>query len=333
MRRISILAVVVLFISALWIRTGPVPADLRGLAEEQAKEKYSFSGSNIELIETKYTGLDQFMGEKSLESFAEEEHFGPREINSQNFNKEDNQVEDSQENKYEIRTHKVKSGENLWTIARKYDISINTLIGANDIKNMNDIRPGDELSILPVDGIKYNIGPGDCPQEVIEKYRVDSEKLKKYNDIKTIELLDSGDSLILPGAEPEFGYQDRLNQRFIRPVDGRISSPFGPRWGSHHDGKDYAVPQGTPVKAAGGGRVVHVSYTGGYGKTIIIEHQDGIKTLYGHLSSYRVRRGQRVNRGQIIGESGNTGRSTGPHLHFEVRVNGRPVNPANYLRD
>ncbi len=232
-----------------------------------------------------------------------------------------------------ITTHEVQPGENLWSIAGKYDINIDTLIGANDIKNMNNIMPGDELTILPVKGIKYKIGPGDSLAEIVSTYDLDRAKVMRANELSGPDDLDTGDVLILPGAEPEFGYQDRLNQMLIRPVDGRVSSPFGPRWGSHHDGIDYAVPTGTPVRAAGGGRVVHVGYSSGYGRTVIVEHQDGMRTLYAHLNSYQVSQGQRVNRGQIIARSGNTGRSTGPHLHFEVRVNGRPVNPENYLRN
>ncbi len=232
----------------------------------------------------------------------------------------------------QIETHVVRSGESLWTISSKYGINIDTLIGANDIKDMNRLMPGDELTILPVKGILYNIGPGENFTQIVRKFELDIEEVKEANDISNPDSLKAGDRIILPGAKPEFGYQDRLNQLLIRPVEGRISSPFGPRWGRHHDGKDYAVPINTPVKAAAGGTVVHVGRSGGYGNTVIIEHQRGMQTLYAHLNSYNVRQGQYVNRGQVIAYSGNTGRSTGPHLHFEVRVNGRPVNPANYLR-
>ncbi len=231
----------------------------------------------------------------------------------------------------QIETHIVQSGESLWTISSKYSINIDTLIGANDIQDMNRLMPGDELTILPVKGILYNIGPGESFTQIVRKFELDIEKVKEANDISDPDKLKAGDRIILPGAKPEFGYQDRLNQLLIRPVEGRVSSPFGPRWGRHHDGKDYAVPVGTPVKAAAGGTVVHVGRSGGYGNTVIIEHQRGMQTLYAHLNSYNVRQGQYVNRGQVIAYSGNTGRSTGPHLHFEVRVNGRPVNPVNYL--
>ncbi len=269
----------------------------------------------------------------SQADFSEELESDIREITGRGFLQAIRQSEKVQGLHKDIKVHEVRPGETLWTIARKYDINIDTLIGANDIKNMNNIMPGDELTILPVKGIKYKIGPGDRFAEIIDNYGLNPEEVKRANNISQVDKLEQGDSLILPGAEPDFGYQDRLNQMFIRPVEGRVTSPFGPRWGSHHDGIDYAASVGTPVKAAGGGRVVHVGYSGGYGRTVIIEHQEGMRTLYAHLNSYDVRVGERVNRGQTIARTGNSGRSTGPHLHFEVRVNGRPVNPENYLRN
>ncbi|MGM0413713.1 MAG: peptidoglycan DD-metalloendopeptidase family protein [Bacillota bacterium] len=232
----------------------------------------------------------------------------------------------------DVKTHVVRPGESLWTIASKYDINIDTLIGANDINDMNQIMPGDELKILPVKGIMYRIGPGDSLQELISKYNLDTDRVLQANNIINSDNISTGKNIILPGAKPEFGYQDRLSQMFIRPVGGRISSPFGPRWGRQHSGIDYAVPIGTPVKSAGSGRIVYVGWSSGYGNTVIVEHQQGMRTLYAHLNSFNVRTGQRVNREQVIARSGNTGRSTGPHVHFEVRVNGRPVNPAGYLR-
>jgi len=121
--------------------------------------------------------------------------------------------------------------------------------------------------------------------------------------------------------------------RFIRPAPGRISSPYG--WRIHpithrrqfHTGVDIAAPYGTPVKAGGDGRVIYTGLRGGYGKTVIIDHGDRVSTLYAHLSSISVSDGTPVKAGQVIGRVGSTGFSTGPHLHFEVRVNGKHVNP------
>jgi murein DD-endopeptidase MepM/ murein hydrolase activator NlpD len=112
------------------------------------------------------------------------------------------------------------------------------------------------------------------------------------------------------------------------PLEKRlVTSEFGPRHGRMHQGIDYAAPIGTPVKAAGVGRVIFVGTKGRYGKLVIIEHSDGCTTYYAHLSKIYVNHGQRVIGGTRIGTVGKTGNATGPHLHFETRVKGKPVNP------
>ena len=124
---------------------------------------------------------------------------------------------------------------------------------------------------------------------------------------------------------------------FIRPVNGRISSPFGYRVhpifkvSKLHTGLDMAAGAGTPIAASAGGRVVFAGWRGGYGRAVIIDHGGGITTLYAHQSSLAVSQGQSVRQGQVVGRVGSTGYSTGPHLHFEVRLNGSPVDPMRYL--
>jgi len=124
----------------------------------------------------------------------------------------------------------------------------------------------------------------------------------------------------------------------VWPVTGRITSPFGTRLHPvtrtyrHHSGIDIAVSTGTPVKAADAGVVLLSDWHGGYGKTVIIDHGGGISTLYAHNSNLLVKVGQTVTRGQVVAHAGSTGVSTGPHVHFEVRVNGTPVDPMNYLK-
>ena len=115
------------------------------------------------------------------------------------------------------------------------------------------------------------------------------------------------------------------------PSRGTISSRFGQRWSSTHTGVDIAVSRGTPIKAADGGLVTFAGWNGGYGNLIIIDHENGFVTYYAHCNSISVKKGQRVARGETIGTVGSTGNATGPHLHFEVRKNGVPVNPLNYL--
>jgi len=117
----------------------------------------------------------------------------------------------------------------------------------------------------------------------------------------------------------------------IWPVNGTFSSPFGMRWGRLHAGVDLAAPEGTPIRAADSGRVVLAAYTGGYGNYTCISHSASLSTCYGHQSRYATSAGASVSKGQVIGYVGNTGNSFGAHLHFEVRVNGNPVDPMGYL--
>jgi len=111
-----------------------------------------------------------------------------------------------------------------------------------------------------------------------------------------------------------------------------VTSPFGRRWGTQHTGTDFGFVVGTPVYACESGTVTYADWKGGYGKCIIIDHGNGMQTLYGHLNKINVAKGQKVIRGQCIGETGNTGRSTGPHLHLEIIINGKYVDPmSGYL--
>ena len=121
---------------------------------------------------------------------------------------------------------------------------------------------------------------------------------------------------------------------FAKPVKSasRLTSGFGYRWGRMHKGTDFAAPHGTPIYSTADGVVIHAGWLSGYGKLVKIQHQFGIETRYAHLSKFRVKVGQRVSRGQRIGDMGNTGRSTGTHLHYEVRVGGKAVNPMIYIK-
>src|SRR5829696_535491 len=118
---------------------------------------------------------------------------------------------------------------------------------------------------------------------------------------------------------------------FIWPVHGVLTSGFGWRWGRMHEGIDLAVPMGTPVVAAAAGTVIVAGWMGGYGNLVVVDHGGGIATAYGHNTSVTGGVGQQVAQGQLIAYSGNTGHSTGPHVHFEVRINGGAVDPMGYL--
>jgi murein DD-endopeptidase MepM/ murein hydrolase activator NlpD len=123
----------------------------------------------------------------------------------------------------------------------------------------------------------------------------------------------------------------RSSSGLIWPVSGPVTSGFGWRWGRMHEGIDIAVPTGTPVAASAGGQVIHAGWLGGYGNLVVIDHGGGLATAYGHNSSIVVGYGSSVAQGQVVAYAGSTGNSTGPHVHFEVRVNGSPVDPLGYL--
>ena len=122
-----------------------------------------------------------------------------------------------------------------------------------------------------------------------------------------------------------------LGISFIKPSSGVVTSRFGARWGRTHTGIDLGAPTGTPIKAAAGGTVIFSGWKGTLGKLVVISHGNGVQTYYAHCSSLLVSSGDTVSAGQLIAKMGNTGRSTGPHLHFEIRVNGSAINPQSYI--
>ena len=138
-------------------------------------------------------------------------------------------------------------------------------------------------------------------------------------------------------SKPDTGSSNNVSSGYVRPVNGRISSPYGYRihpiynTQSMHTGVDYAASSGTPIKATRAGRVILAQFNSSYGNYIIVDHGDGISSLYAHMSGFNASYGDNVSQGQVIGYVGSTGASTGPHLHFEIRVNGSHRNPANYV--
>lgn len=189
----------------------------------------------------------------------------------------------------------------------------------------------------------WDIHPGDRLTVVYDRVYKDGEYLRD-GPVLAAEFQNQGRTLralrFAPdGADPEYFTPEgeSLRQAFIRtPVDvGRISSHFGPRkhpllgYNRQHQGVDYAAPTGTPIRAAGNGRIVHRGTRGGYGKTVIIDHGNNYKTLYAHMNDYRSGQsvGSRVRQGEIIGYVGMTGLASGPHLHYEFHQRDKPVNP------
>jgi murein DD-endopeptidase MepM/ murein hydrolase activator NlpD len=229
--------------------------------------------------------------------------------------------------------HTVESGENLWVIARKYGVDVPTLFGANEQLDGDYIHPGDQLVVPSQKGVLVTVKKEKSLSQIADRYRVPLATVSRANRLDPGTRLETGQEIFVPGGRP----LDRGT--FIWPLVnyGRISSGFGYRthpvyrrrmW---HSGIDLTAGYGTPIRAARSGRVVSCGWNGGFGKAIVLRHDNGFRTVYGHCSKIYVKRNQYVKKGQTIAAVGNTGISTGPHLHFEVRKGGRAVNPLRYL--
>lgn len=246
-------------------------------------------------------------------------------------------VEEKKEVRPSVFVHKVHSGETLWDIASAYGITVDTILSANELLDPNRISVGQELHILSVKGVLHKVASGENLWEISERYGISIDEISRANDISDPSRLQPNAQLVIPGAtrlKPRdvILVNGQLQKAFDWPVQGRISSPFGARWGKMHNGLDIAVPTGTHVKAAADGRISFAGWNGGYGILVIVDHGNGVETRYAHNSRLNVKVGQKVERGQVIAYSGNTGVSTGPHVHFEIRQRNTPVNPQTYLK-
>ena len=171
---------------------------------------------------------------------------------------------------------------------------------------------------------------------VLTNVREDRNKLEDH--LRGLEAEQARISAALQKAAAGNGYNTAVagpvrqgSGSFVWPVNGPVTSAFGPRWGRLHAGIDIGAPNGTPIRAADSGRVVLLGWTGGYGNYTCVSHGGAISSCYAHQSRYGTSMGASVSKGQVIGYVGNTGNSFGAHVHFEVRINGSPVNPAGYL--
>ncbi len=247
----------------------------------------------------------------------------------------------------------VQNGDAVSTIARRFGITVNTILWSNNLNSFSLIRPGDSLAILPTSGILYTVKSGDTITKVAAKYGVDVQKVLSANNISAG--LKAGQKIILPGAK-KLSEQSSLVARTqsksglsvisnlikapaVKAGGGKMAWPTGgyritQYFSWRHNGVDIGNKVGTPIYAADDG-VVEISqggYNGGYGNTIVINHGGGYKTRYGHASKLFVKVGDVVEKGENIAAMGSTGRSTGSHLHFEVLINGIRYNPLNYIK-
>lgn len=242
-----------------------------------------------------------------------------------------------------VTVHTVAMGENYWTIAKNNNIDLLSLIGANP--NMPfKAHVKQVLNILSAKGVLHAVAKGEDIAKIALDYGVDEKTLRQENGISWWHSLHEGDVVFIPGGKPLLMVKEWKDYYARRGIFGdplghweKINSPFGvrvdPLTGDtrHHGGVDLHAKYGDPVYAAAGGKVVFTGVSGGYGNLIVVAHGNGLQTYYGHLSKIYAKVGQRVHRGTLIGRVGATGRVTGPHLHFEIRKNGKAQDPLLYI--
>jgi len=256
---------------------------------------------------------------------------------------------ESQKPRRDVLDHVVASGETLSTLAKNYNVDVESIKTLNNFDDGHLLHPGDKIKIPPVSGVIITVKSGDTVYSLAKKYGLASAQPIAdwpYNTFVDDEKfsLASGQTLVIPGgvAPSEIPIPAPIlqktpeNQIFARgsgilswPTNGVITQYFA----FYHNGVDIASNSAPSINAADSGRVVSVLYLNyGYGFHVIIDHGNGYRTLYGHMSRIDVSVGQNVSRGDHLGIMGSTGRSTGPHLHFTVYQNGTAVNPLSLLK-
>jgi LysM repeat protein len=236
-----------------------------------------------------------------------------------------------------ISLYTVRDGDTITEIADMFDVSINTILWANDLSRNSSLKEGQLLVILPISGVKHVVKRGDTLKSISMKYKVDVNEILQDNNMTPLTKLTPGDTIVIPNAEPAFSLPKSSAKKgedanpahntdgpfypgyFDRPIDdGRKSQ------GLHgYNAVDLAAPVGTPIRAAAAGKVIssisNGKWNGGYGNFIVIAHDNGTQTLYAHNLKNFVSVGDRVEKGMMIAKVGMTGQTTGPHVHFEVR--------------
>jgi len=259
-----------------------------------------------------------------------------------------NPMQANQEYRDELTTYVVREGDTVGSIAEDFDVSEQTIMWANNLNKYSIIRPGQTLQILPINGISYKVVKGDNLAKIATKFKANISKIIEFNKLADQSDINVGDVLIIPEGQPYYppiqptqlgSFRQIFQEPAAEPLgEGKMLWPNGCRritqyFSWHHTGVDIACQAGTSIKAADDGKVFLVEYKNtGYGHSVRIDHGAGKTTVYGHMTTIFVTVGETVKRGQVIGLEGSTGHSTGPHLHFEVRFNGKVYNPLNYIR-
>lgn len=265
---------------------------------------------------------------------------------------QDPKTQVSEKPRSEIIDYKVESGDTLSQVADKFNISTDTIRWANDLKG-DQIKPGQILKILPLAGVAYTVKSGDTLESVAKKFSAEQQPILDYpfNDVPDDLSLKVGQLLIIPDGvppevkappkpkpQPQYLAQGPSSPAFSAPGGGQFIWPAGGSLSQYfswyHPGIDIANRSAPGIAAADGGMVVVAGWPDaqGYGNRVVLDHGNGYTSLYAHLSNIYVSVGETVSRGQLIGQMGSTGRSSGIHLHLEIHYKGVAINPLAILK-
>ncbi len=245
---------------------------------------------------------------------------------------------ESSDHQGKVSLYVVRRGDTITQVAKMFGVTVETILWANDITRGASLREGQHLVILPINGVQHAVQRGDTLRGIANKYKGDLDEILEFNDMTADQKLSIGDIIIIPNGKEVLTPSGTTSTSRSKTISkypsyvGYYAHPIPTGYktqGIHgYNGVDYGAPTGAPVYAAAEGTVIVSRFKegvcgrscfGGYGNYIVIEHPNGTQTLYGHLNAVYTSVGGRVEKGQWIGEVGNTGKSTGPHLHFEVR--------------
>ncbi len=304
-----------------------------GNSEEFSSHKYGRNSQTMPLLEAPLSpNLSIGGGDVTIEDNAI-----VAELNANGDIGSDNHMLSGQ-----ISLYVVRQGDSLSQIAKMFGVSTNTIVWGNNLSG-GVISEGQTLVILPISGVQHIVKSGDTVESIAKKYKSDIDEIRQFNDLSVSSKLAVGDVIIVPDGEittihapstgvysktvPASSYGAPRNPLPIRSVPaGYYSSPlasYKKTQGIHgYNGVDLAAPLGTPLMASASGTVIvskSSGWNGGYGVYVVIAHDNGTQTLYAHMSKTIVYAGMHVEKGQMIGNLGSTGKSTGPHVHFEIR--------------
>jgi murein DD-endopeptidase MepM/ murein hydrolase activator NlpD len=255
----------------------------------------------------------------------------------------------------------VADGQTLWGIAQSHGVTVEALAAANGLGDTHVLAVGQQLVIpgsagglgrgpLPMSAqalfpmssgsrqVTVRVREGETLWEIAQAYGVSVDAIVDVNGLPDSASVQTGQRLSIPGGALDVLRRvtsargvATIAHNFVWPARGQLTSRFGWRVYGYHNGIDIAAPRGAPISVAKDGRVVFAGWYFGYGQAVVVDHGNGISTVYGHASKLLVTIGEVVEAGQVIALVGSTGDATGPHLHFEIRVHGRPLNPMKYL--